>query len=195
MPGTRRRRRWRRGLWLLSALLVAFSTVGPGSGTGAEAVAQPHGCPWSAARARRGRRAAGGLQGQPTLLHGRIRQAHRSQGDLSDGIAHLEQLPRRPWSRCCGLWRREQQLSRLPRLPQGSRAQLHSALAVGAVQVPGRRRAVPPLHDTAALAADRAWNRVRRKAEVRPLQAPSGVFRPAPGARPRGRQQGHLCLE
>ena len=142
------------------------------------------------------RSAAGPLvvsEANPRYFTVAIRQRRRPAGGLPDRLAHLEQLPRRHGSRL--RLRRDPgavRLRRLPRVSQGPRPQLHPALALGAVQVPGRRGQLPPLHDAAAVAANRARNGQGRQAEVRPRGVRPGLLRPAARPRHRRGQRGHL---
>ncbi len=146
----------------------------------------PDRCGATEGRGRHGRRTTGRLPDERALLHGHVR---RAQGRLSDRIAHLEQPPRRDGPGC-GLRRPTgaARLHRVPRLPGRARSQLHPALALGAVPVPGRRRRLPPLHDAAAVGAHRPGCGQGRQAEVRPRPVRPGVLRAAPGpGRRRGR--------
>ena len=65
-----------------------------------------------------------------------------------------------------------------------ARPQLHPALALGAVQVPGRRGRLPPVHDARSRGPRTGPGSGHgRQAEVRPRPVRPGVLRPAP--RPR----------
>ena len=141
------------------------------------------------------RRAARGLGGELTLLHGSGGRRGRPAGGVFDRIARQQQFPR--WFRSRRRLRRYSGAERLPRLPgvpQRARPQLYPAVALGAVQVAGRRGRLPLLHDAATVAPHRARDGKRRQAEVRPLEVRSGVLRPAARLRHRRRKRGHLRL-
>ena len=142
-------------------------------------------------RGGHGRRTAGGLRTNPryfTVASGDGRRAVYLTGSHIWNNFHDGMGPGADVRRAAGAVR----LRRLPRLPRGARSQLHPALALGAVPVPGRGRRLPPLHDAAAVGAHRAGRGDGRQAEVRPRPVRPRVLRPAARPRRRRRRARHL---